>query len=327
MTPAVWIVSRFLPLVLLAALVGLAAGFFRSWGGFVPGLQGMFLGGLIGYLAGRFGRRDPEILWAFNQRLWLSLSLALVCVSLQTLTVGAIAAGDPLAWLGDVLSGSSREFFIGYKWRFTTLGDRVVSGNLSGFWWMVFSAVELGLMAFLCLAFTIIGLSPDKGDGDEEEPGETAEDVETREAATPVTRVGCACFALLVLLILAALGGTLAYSLITDSSLFEGVRRERLQAYNGEWRIEGMDEVLAGENRLMLYAVTDRILTGVIGRKKDYVVNLQEKNGLPAGELMTPSGSPVSLRLEIAEGGQSLTIHYTAPGQGEKPARATRVAP
>lgn len=324
MTAAGWIAGRFLPLVLLAALTGLAVGFFRFRAGFIPGLQGMILGGLLGYLAGRIGRRDPEIYWAFNQRIWLSLSLALVCVSLQTFTVGALSAGDPLAWLGDVLSDSRREFFIGYKGRYTSFGNHIMTGHLSGFWWMLFTAVEFGLMAFLSLAFTIIGLSPDKGEGD---GTETAEDVEERESARPVTRVGFACFALLVLIALAALGGTLAFSLITDSSLFEGVRLERLRAYNGEWRIEGMDDVLAGENRLTLYAVTDRILTGVIGRKRDYVVNLREEDGLPAGDLLTPSGKPVALRLEIAEGEQSLTIHYTVPGQGEKQARAARIAP
>jgi hypothetical protein len=141
-----WLFRIGLPLVLLAAAVGAAAGAARWAVGFIPGMQGMLTGGVLGWLAGRRARREDVRIWGGGQRFWLWLNLTLTC-ALAGLAVLSVLRTPPLAgpleWLGDVTGGYAREAFFGAR------AIDPVHGTLSGGWWIGFNVLDIVLFFFL----------------------------------------------------------------------------------------------------------------------------------------------------------------------------------
>jgi hypothetical protein len=154
-----WIVRRWAPAVFLGLAAGAAAGAFRGAVGFAVGIQGMLVLGVLGYVAGRTGRGDPDRFWTFAQRIWLSLTIALVVGIVQVGVLSAVKAGPhdgALEWLGNVTNGYVTESG-------ASLGQtgRVLRGHvltLTGGWWVFFTALDLLLGAFVFLATTVAGL-------------------------------------------------------------------------------------------------------------------------------------------------------------------------
>jgi hypothetical protein len=163
-----WIVRRWAPVVALGLAAGAVAGALRGGVGFLVGIQGMLLLGVLGYVAGRIGRGDPERFWTFSQRIWLSLTIALVVGIVEVVVLSFVRAGPhdgALEWLGQVTSGYVSESG-------ASLGQtgRVVRGHvltLTGGWWVFFTALDLVLGAFVFLATTVVGLGASRA---EEEP-------------------------------------------------------------------------------------------------------------------------------------------------------------
>ncbi len=163
---ASWILFRLAPSTLLVLAAGLLSGFFRTFQFFPAGLQGMVVGGLIGYVAGRIARGDRGGFSSFPLRAWASLSFgfAFVFVSIVTASILNAGPGDaPLSWILDVVDGSRKELF------FSAGRHSAVAGRIDGAWWLLFNLLDACLFAFLCLAFMVVGFFPDN---DAERDGE-----------------------------------------------------------------------------------------------------------------------------------------------------------
>ncbi|HHQ48941.1 MAG TPA: hypothetical protein ENK19_08690 [Acidobacteria bacterium] len=171
MTAGGWLVRRILPAVVLVTAGGVAAGFFRGLGLFLPGLTGMAAGLVLGWLAGRPARNDPGEDGGFGARAGLALGAGLLFETAAALTVSALFArtGEgPLEWLHGVLSGYRGELFLG-----VSRGSlQSVSGRLEGGAWIFFVLVDLLLFAFLFLIGHGVASSPP--DDDEESAGDEA---------------------------------------------------------------------------------------------------------------------------------------------------------
>ncbi len=174
MTTARWVVLRWLPCMALAVALGVAAGGFRAAVGFLVGLQGMLVMGVLGWFVGRAGRGDPDRYWSFRQRIWLSLTVATVLGVAQVVVLSLIRGGPydgPVEWLGNVVDGRLSEAGAsvggtGQVYR----GYRLV---LTGPAWVFFTLLDLLLGAFLFLATTVAGLGPSAAaDGDAEAEGD-----------------------------------------------------------------------------------------------------------------------------------------------------------
>jgi hypothetical protein len=170
-----WILVRWVPCMVLAAAAGAVAGVFRAGVGFVVGIQGMLVMGILGYVVGRLGRGDPDRHWLFPQRIWLSLTVAVVFGVVHVLVLSLLRAGPydgPVEWLGEVVGGRVSEAGAGVG-----ATGHVLHGyslNLTGPAWVLFTLLDLLLGAFLFLATCIAGLSPSAGGDEVEEPDDAA---------------------------------------------------------------------------------------------------------------------------------------------------------
>ena len=60
MTGSRWLQRRFIPVVIASGFLGIVLGLARGhWHVYAVGIQGMAVGGVLGYLAARLGRSDP----------------------------------------------------------------------------------------------------------------------------------------------------------------------------------------------------------------------------------------------------------------------------
>ena len=155
-----WIQFRFAPIAALAVILGVVTGYARTQMGFIIGIQGMVAGGIMGYLSGRLGRGDPLVDWTCGRRLRMLVWITVLFAGFHLGTLSAIhstGVSGPLEWLGDVLKGYESEPFFGARRH----GSAVV-GKVDEVWWVVFQLTDLGLFAFLSIAFQAIGFFPDK---------------------------------------------------------------------------------------------------------------------------------------------------------------------
>ncbi len=154
-----WIARRWAAAVGLGLVAGGAAGAFRGTVGFVVGIQGMLVLGVLGYVVGRTGRGDPDRFWTLSQRIWLSLTIALVVGVVQVAVLSAVRAGphdSALEWLGNVTNG-----YVAESGASLSQAGRVVRGHvltMTGGWWVFFTVLDLLLGAFVFLATTVAGL-------------------------------------------------------------------------------------------------------------------------------------------------------------------------
>jgi hypothetical protein len=136
-----------------AIAFGAAAGVFRVDGGFLVGLQGMLVGGLIGWIGGLAARRDDYDGWPFGLRLSMAFALTLVFWVAQIvaadLTKGPFTPG---AWLeaaivdGETMFGTSRY----------THETHVLRPGPVG--WVGFNLLDMLLQTFLTLVTFGMGI-------------------------------------------------------------------------------------------------------------------------------------------------------------------------
>ena len=150
-----------IPALLITLVVALLCGTIRGVVLFIPGIQGMIAGGLVGYSCGCPGRFDDSRWWGFSARSGLTLGAALIYLIGTTAVVAGLnagLAGYPLEWLADVIDGSKGELFFG-----TSVNSlQSVGGKLRGGWWLVFVLLDAALFAFLHLVSFGIGLSSER---------------------------------------------------------------------------------------------------------------------------------------------------------------------
>lgn len=74
--------------LLIAALVSAGVGFLRAAVSFLPGLSGLFVGALVGYLITATSRRVPLRYRAGKSLIWLALASTVLYVGVQLLVMG-----------------------------------------------------------------------------------------------------------------------------------------------------------------------------------------------------------------------------------------------
>ena len=271
-----WIRARLLPLLALALAAGVLAAWARSEIGFTAGLQGMALGAVLGWVTGRLARRDPAPFWSFSQRLWTAADMLAVFAVAHLVALSVLRSGDggdPLSWLGGVISGGRREFFAsmggmrGYH--------HAVSGELSGGWWLFLNAVDLALMYFLMITGQMLGLTP----GDREVGDECA-----ARRAFPF---------LAVLLVAAPLSWRVAALRLEIRS-----REAASAVLAGDWELEGWDGLVgpsAAERRFALFMPHDRMndLGGVSKSERKWFLLLSRAGIRFDGTLALPDREPL----------------------------------
>jgi len=152
-----WWIRRAVPLVALAVAVGAAAGWFRWVVGFIPGLQGMLIGGVLAWMAGRWAQRPDAAHWepAGRFRLWLMMSLSCWLAIVATLSLlHAQSLTAPLGWLYDVTQGFAGEDFLGAGVYNT------VEGELQGAWWIALNVLDLVFL--FSLGILVLGVVVEK---------------------------------------------------------------------------------------------------------------------------------------------------------------------
>jgi len=174
MTVSRWLVRRILPVLVLVTVGGIVAGVFRAAETFLPGIIGMAAGFVLGWLAGRPARNDPDEANGFGARVGRALGAGVLFETVAPLTVSALFArpGEgPLSWLRGVLGGYRGELFYGAS----GASLQSVSGRLLGGSWLFFVAVDLLLFAFLFLVSH--GVASSRREDEAEETGDgTSED-------------------------------------------------------------------------------------------------------------------------------------------------------
>jgi len=152
-----WFIRRAVPLVALAVAVGAAAGWFRWVVGFIPGFQGMFIGGVLAWMAGRWAKRADAAHWGPGRRfrLWLmmSLSCGLTTIAIVSLLHAPLSTA-PLDWLYDVTQGFAAEEFLGAGVYNT------IEGKLNGGWWIALNVLDLVFL--FSLGILILGVVVEK---------------------------------------------------------------------------------------------------------------------------------------------------------------------
>jgi hypothetical protein len=249
--------------MLTAGAAGVLLGILRGWLGFsMFGIQALLAGGLLGYGAGRPGRRDPGRFWTFSQRIWLALSTAVVFIVAHLIAASAAHAGPidaPLYWLGEVADGSLREPFLSVK------RGGSASGVVTGGWWIAFTILDVALLAFTHIAGSVMALSG----GAALEPDETA----------PVGTARNACLAVVALV---AVGAT-AYAAAPWQERpdpYSTANIARISRLSGAWRIADGQGVFAdseGERQFTLKVAGFNALTGTSAEPGLYELSLDNE--------------------------------------------------
>lgn len=130
-------------------LVGIAAGWFRYWLGFLVIFHGAACAGIIGWLFHRF-RPDTADSPESNASVWRwTLPLLAVFWAGQIAGIGLAQPWfEPLAYLGGIASGTGVETF-------AAMGSvRAYGGGMSGFLWLFSVALDT-LVMWLLLAVAL----------------------------------------------------------------------------------------------------------------------------------------------------------------------------
>lgn len=154
-----WVIKRFAPVLFITIGIAIGLAYFRASQVFLIGLQGMLTGGVLGWIAGRLGRRDPGEYWSFQQRCWLGMSMTVVYMASHLVALSILNAGPvdtPLYWLGEVIRGFQEERFV------STGRFQGYQGTIEGGWWIVMAIVDAGLFWFLFIVLCIVGVCPDR---------------------------------------------------------------------------------------------------------------------------------------------------------------------
>ncbi len=143
---------------MLCLLFGFISGYGRLlvWF-FIPGLQGLLLGGVLGFTVGAILAGREADLSFFSRRLALVVGMALAFYGGQLLVPPFVLHGWDLFFLPvAILDGHFREVFTGASINSYT----VQQGPLTPGWWIVFQAADC--LFFFILALISLGVGLDK---------------------------------------------------------------------------------------------------------------------------------------------------------------------
>ena len=125
---------------------------------YIPGLQGLFGGMLLGGIIGKLGTNSQEI-YSFRRRVRLSLWFGFLFVVVQAILVSSLHMGQGdhiFTWMGEVLDGYNEEYF--FSFGSTGALVKTASGKIEGFWWIFMALLDAGLFAFGSITGLMIGL-------------------------------------------------------------------------------------------------------------------------------------------------------------------------
>jgi len=149
------LMSALLGLV-LCLLFGILTGYGRLlvWF-FLPGIQGMLMGGVLGFTAGALMARDGGEALRFSHLLILVFGMALAFYGGQVLASALVLeASNPLFLMAAILDGHFREVMTGASVNSFT----VQQGPLTPGWWVFFQGIDTLFFAVLALISLGIGL-------------------------------------------------------------------------------------------------------------------------------------------------------------------------
>jgi hypothetical protein len=307
MTDGQWTRRRFIPVVLAAGALGVLLGFAReALDMSVVGIQGMAVGGALGYLAARLGKTDPDLFWTFGQRLWFGLAVTLSFAASNVVATSLAHAGPidtPLYWLTEVVNGLQREPFLSI----TRTG--AATGALEGGWWIAFATLDAALLMFLFTAISVIG----SGGGADAPAG---------FAASPSTSARSGALGVVVLLVLCAVLYAYPPGQRTVNP-YSIQNLKKLQGLAGEWRLEDGAGVFANtdeELRFTLKVAGFNMLSGNSAGPGRYRLSLDDTGDIYRGMLVRGgdrSGRiPQYFRMRPSPDGSRLTMVFTVFGMG-----------
>ncbi len=330
-----WLFRRFLPYVLIVAVATIIAGFTRGFILFVPGIMGMAVGGVVGWIAGRIGRSDPETVWTFSLRVGLTLGAALFFGIGTAAVVSIINTGTmglPLDWLAGVVAGTEGEYFFGSSRN----SFQNVEGVLTGVWWFVFSFVDVLLFSLLFLVTLGVGLSPD----DETEDGQFEDDGECPELPPPlpmepgrtVPPLGLITFALFAVLGFGSLVGLAMWPSLGVLADAEDSGSRLLSELQGDWTF-GEEAAFLGkteaERSFTLQRGLGTELVGFAAVPTHFMLSMEmRRDGVFEGRFNLGGRGLFSLRMRPSDDRSELAFSvdlWSPDGRTEKSLTARRV--
>ncbi len=142
--------------LVLCLVYGLLTGYGRLlvWF-FLPGIQGMLMGGVLGFTTGALMAREGGGALRFSHRLILVFGVALAFYGGQVLASALVLeASNPLFLMTAILDGHFREVMTGASVNSLT----VQQGPLTPGWWVFFQGIDTLFFAVLALISLGIGL-------------------------------------------------------------------------------------------------------------------------------------------------------------------------
>jgi len=318
-----WMTRRVLPFVLILVSAAVMGGLLRGAVLFVPGIAGMAVGGLTGYLCGRLGRDDSEACWGFSERGWMTLGAGVLYGVVTVATVSVLnvgAMGIPLEWLGDVVEGFRGELFAGWSKN----SYQSVGGSLEGAWWIIFNLVDAALFMFLFLVTTGIGAAPEGSDeGDESaDDAQGAEREDQPAAPAPIdarplrsgllTATSCLAVAVLSIVVL------WYWPLLAFGAAGGRDAQPPLAGFQGEWVFgEGASFLGSTEPELHFTVSTGRMgeLRCFSAVEAQYLISMdRQPDGSFHGLLFLRENNMLGIRMRASEEGDELVFVVKWPG-------------
>ena len=338
-----WVIKRFLPVLLMTIGTAVGLAFFRASEVFLIGLQGMLAGGLLGWIAGRFGRKDPAAAWSFQQRCWLGVSMTMVYVASHLVTVSLLNAGPvdtPLYWLGEVVRGFQEESFI------STGRFQGYEGTLEGGWWIVMNVVDAGLFWFLFIVLCVVGVCPDrKTESDTSSgvvgnpPPDVVDWTQKRDVhgATIESSSRTAFFSTLLVLVGGVVAGGVYWQFVNGAQpqMTYSAGIAAMKQYEGQWRFKEGRGLLPDDANARSFSITplgygSLSLKGATG---NFTLSLDQDGRNFRGLLfMTRQSGGVgqfSARVRFAPDGNTLTmsvVHFQIGGRRDLVLEAEKIS-
>lgn len=140
--------NRLFAAALIAALAGLAVGWFRTYNGFFTGIQGLAVGGFFAYAIGRVMKSDPEKAWTFDRRQILLFVVTGSFLIAETLVIELLYRSfKQISWLGGIITGDMYEHIFGMTG--TRGWHRTVHFKIGAGAWFLFTMLDIVFQVFM----------------------------------------------------------------------------------------------------------------------------------------------------------------------------------